>query len=134
MKREAGLGYVELLVAVALLAAIAVPALESLRDALAAPARIAEVGATDALATSRLESVLAMPASTLVPLAGAATTPSALSDAAGSNPRRLVYISRYDAANSDGDGNPYTGGDDSLLWVEVAIENRPFRFATLVAP
>jgi hypothetical protein len=44
------------------------------------------------------------------------------SDLAGSSDRRLVYLSRYDADNADGNGNVFDGADEGLLWVKVEIE------------
>ena len=39
------------------------------------------------------------------------------------NNRRLVYLSRYDADNADGNGNFFDAGmDEGLLWVRVEIE------------
>ena len=134
MNGARGFSYVEVLVTMVIIGVLLVPGLEALHAGLGAQGKVAEVGSDDALLASRMESVLAMPLSTLAPLAGSATSPSSLSDAVGSSPRRLVYISRYDASNSDGDGNPFTGGDGSLLWIAVAVQDKPYSVATLVAP
>ncbi|MCH9672344.1 MAG: hypothetical protein K0U93_12930, partial [Gammaproteobacteria bacterium] len=60
------------------------------------------------------------------------TTPSGFSDAAGASPRRLVYVSRYDGDNADGDSDPFTGTDPELIWVQVSIEGAGQSIQTLV--
>jgi len=49
--------------------------------------------------------------------------PTSLSDPAGDPQRHLVYLAPYDIDNLDGDGDPFTGGDNDLLWVRIEIEN-----------
>lgn len=148
--RQAGLTYVEVLVAATLLAIALVPAIEALRTGMLG----AEVHATTAsnhyAALSRMEEVLAEPHSLLLNAAGAAgdyKTPTGYSDAAGSDPRSLVYIGLYDADDADGDGNPFTVPDPNLdgdndpytgyvgpLWLQVEIEGSVTILETLTAP
>jgi hypothetical protein len=101
-------------------------------------------------AAGTMETVLAEPFSSLraaAASAGAPTMPSSYSDAAGATDRMLVYLSYYDAGDSDGDGNPFTlldpnaDGDGNpytgtspritLLWVRVAIEGTALAFESL---
>ena len=65
--------------------------------------------------------------------AGDATVPTSFSDSAGTNDRRLVYLSRYDGDNADADDDPFTGVDDDLIWVRVAIENSTQALETLTS-
>jgi hypothetical protein len=44
----------------------------------------------------------------------------------------LVYLSRYDGDNADGDNNPFTGTDADLIWVRAAIADPPIDMTTLV--
>ena len=97
-----------------------------------------------------MEQVLAEPFTNLLSAAataGSSTTASSYSDTAGNAQRRVVYLSFYDAANtdadndpftildanSDADNNPYTGSDVviDLLWLRVEIENSTQNFETL---
>jgi len=41
-------------------------------------------------------------------------------------------LSAYDADNSDGDDDPFTGTDEGLLWVRVAIEGSVHDVLSLV--
>lgn len=129
-----GFAYTEVLVAAALLAILIAPALESLANGMQQQAYQVDNAVRRWHLAAALETTLALPMSNLDALAGDSGTPSDLSDAAGSAVRRLVYVSRYDVANGDGDGDPFTGGDGTLLWVAVALENSPLRLEALVAP
>ena len=125
--RMAGLTYVEVLVASALIAISLIPAIEALQ-----PATLGmNIHETRTLRhyelTALLEEVLANPFSELDTEAVAINDPTVASttysDAAATNNRRLVYLSRYDADNADGNNNFFDAGmDEGLLWVRVQIE------------
>lgn len=135
-KAQAGVSYAETLLAVIVLGLALAPALEMLDTAF----RGAAVGETvlrweQRLAT-RLETVRAEPFASLdaaAQAAGSPTAPSSYSEASGTADRLLVFLSRYDGDNADGNGNPFDGTDAGLLWVRVAIENSPYELTTLVA-
>jgi type II secretory pathway pseudopilin PulG len=124
---QCGFMYVEVLVAVLVLALCLPPALAALSSATrAAAAERAAVGRRFRL-NGMMEQLLATPHAALdaaASAAGAATVPTSYSDVAGTPQRRLVFIARYDADNADGDGNGLTGGDAGLLWLRVAIEGQ----------
>ena len=134
--QQAGLSYAEALLAVVVLGLALVPAIQSL-----------QMGFTGAVVQetmlqwqqelgTRMEEVLAEPFSNLDQAAldaGSETTPSSFSDAAGPPDRVLVFLSRYDGDNADSDNDPFTGTDEGLLWVRVAIENTHYDLTTLVA-
>jgi type II secretory pathway pseudopilin PulG len=125
---QRGFLYVEVLVAVLVLALCLPPALAALSSATrAAAAERAATGRRFRL-NGMLEQLLATPHAALdaaAIAAGAATVPTSYSDAPGTPQRRLVFIARYDADNADGDGNGLTGGDAGLLWIRVSIESQP---------
>jgi Tfp pilus assembly protein PilV len=135
MRRQSGFGYIEALVAVVLLAVAIVPALDALGNAvrnapaadqdddlwMAVSSKIRQAGG------SRFDDLDAAAAA-----AGSPTTASSLSDAVGTTPRVLVYLSRYDGDNADGDNNPFTGTDADLIWIRAAIADTPVELVTLV--
>jgi len=134
--RQAGLSYVETLIAVTILAAALVPALETLQTAFTGAAVQETVVLWQQQLATRMETVLAEPFGNLddaALAAGSETTPSSYSDAAGGPDRVLVFLSRYDGDNADTDNDPFTGTDDGLLWARIAIENTPYELTSLVA-
>ena len=44
----------------------------------------------------------------------------------------LVYLSRYDGDNADGDNDGFTGTDADLSWIRAAIADTPVSLHTLV--
>ena len=134
--RQQGLTYVETLVATLILLIGLVPALDALRSAVIGTAgNEAYVNAQHRLG-GRFEEVLAEPFATLdaaALAAGSYTTPSSYSEAPGTPGRLIVYLSRYDGDDADGNGNPFNGGDEGLLWVRAEVENTPYALETLVS-
>ena len=124
--RMAGLTYVEVLIATALIAVTLLPAMEALQPATQGmsihEAQVVRHYELSAL----LEEVLAKPFSELDTEAVAIDDPDVAStmysDPPATNNRRLVYLSRYDADNADGNGDFFDGTDAGLLWVRVEIE------------
>jgi type II secretory pathway pseudopilin PulG len=122
-----GFSYVEVLVAVILIALTLVPAISAVFGGIQG-GNIHEQKAQDHYRIiGLLEEVLARPFEELQSEADTAGGPGAIvaaySDAAGTDQRRMVYLSRYDGDNADADADPFTGVDDGLLWVRVQIEN-----------
>jgi Tfp pilus assembly protein PilV len=133
---QAGLSYVETLIAVVLLAVALVPVLETLGVAFTGAAVSETVIQWQQQVATRMETVRAEPFAALDTAAqdaGSETTPSSYSDVAGGQDRTLVFLSRYDGDNADSDNDVFTGTDEGLLWVRVAIENTPYELTTLVA-
>ena len=136
--RMAGLTYVEVLIATALIVISLVPALEALTPATQGMSiNEAQVVRHYAL-TALLEDVLAKPFSELdaeaVTINNPAVASTTYSDLPAANNRRLVYLSRYDADNADGNGNPFDiGMDAGLLWVRVEIEGTDQAIESLTA-
>ena len=120
--RQSGISYVEVLVAVIVIAVTVIPATNAIRGAM-------DVAESDSQATvshyrliSKMEEVLAEPFAVLSSSAAGPATASVYSDTAGSVDRRLVFIAPYDGDNADTDNDPFTGGDPGLLWIKVEIE------------
>jgi type II secretory pathway pseudopilin PulG len=125
--RMAGLTYVEVLIATALIAVTLVPAIEALKPAIQGMSIHETQVVQHYELTALLENILATPFSELDAEAVAINDPAVASvnysDPAGQANRRLVYLSRYDADNADGNGDFFdTGVDAGLLWVRVEIE------------
>jgi type II secretory pathway pseudopilin PulG len=136
-----GFSYVEVLVAIVLIAVALPPGLRALRVGLDSAA-VQERATTQAWrAAGVMETLLAEPFSALRSAAAAARTPSTptdYSDPAGTTDRVLVYLSYYDADDEDHDGNPFTIADPDadgdrdpytgstphigMLWMRVQIE------------
>ena len=132
---QRGWSYVEVLVATVLLALALVPALEAMQTALLGAAVHEEHAIHQQRLASRLEQILAQPFSDLdaaASAAGSEAVPSTYSDSAGTKGRRLVFLSRYDGDNADGDDKPFTDTDAGLLWVKVEIENSVIGLETLI--
>ncbi len=134
-RRQAGISYVEVLVATAVLALALVPALEGLEVAI----RGGEVHESRVTLhhhlVAKLEEVLARPFADLEAEAnGSGGAPSADSDPGGAPDRRLVYLLPYDGDDADADGDPFTGGDPELVWVRVEVEATPYALETLAGP
>ena len=133
---QSGFSYAEALLAVTVLALALVPALEALQTAFNGATVQEEVVIWQQRIASRMEDVLSEPFTALTDAAQAAgdeTTPTGYSDAAGGPDRVVVFLSAYDGDNADSDNDPFTGTDDGMLWVRVAIENTPYDLTTLVA-
>jgi len=122
-----GFSYVEVLVAVILIALTLVPAINAVFGGVQGGGIHTQRTQNHYRITGLLEEVLARPFDELQAEADAAGGPGAIvaaySDAAGTAQRRLVYLARYDGDNADADDDYFTGVDDGLLWVRVQIEN-----------
>jgi hypothetical protein len=83
----------------------------------------------------RLEETLAQPFSDLdaaAVAAGSRTAPTSYSDAVATPDRLLVFMARYDGDDVDTDSDPFTGGDEGLLWIQVAIEDTDYALETVI--
>ena len=148
-RRQSGLTYVEVLIAMAIIAVALVPALQALQTVMLGTAIYQSSTSQHYAVTARMEEVLAEQHGALVAaaaIAGSPSTPSSYSDPVATPGRRLVYLGLYDADNLDGDNNVYTvldpnlDGDndpytncDGLVWVRVEIEGSVSAFESLVA-
>ena len=137
--RMTGFSYVEVLIAVVLIVVALVPALDALIPGVAGSGIHETLAEDHYQLTGRLEQVLVEPYGQLNSAANAAgspTTPTTYSDVFtypnGRQITRNVFLSRYDADNADADNDPFTGTDDGLLWVRVAIAGTGMVIESLV--
>ena len=134
--RQAGISYIEVLIAAALIAVSLVPMMDAVRTATVSTSLHEDAAVQNLHLIATLEDVLAEPFSSLeaaATVAGSETTLSSYSDLAGSSNRRLVFLSLYDGDNADTDNDPYTGTDQGLMWVRVEIEGTAQAIETLIS-
>ena len=133
--QQSGISYIEVLIATILITITLVPALDALRPGLQGSALNRERTQIHHLLEGKMEQVLAQPFAELdaaATLAGAKNTKTHYSDTAAQIPYR-VYIWRYDVDNADLDNNEFTGGEEDLLWVRVALKNNTQEIQTLIS-
>jgi Tfp pilus assembly protein PilV len=129
LKRASGFAYIEVMVAVLLLALCALPAANAIKNGLnaadAAPARAAALRCM----RDKMEAVLAEPYANLL-AARNGNQPTTHSDAAvGGCVTRKVYIDVYPSGASVD-----AAGWTALLRVDVVSPDTSYSFTTLVAP
>lgn len=134
IRRQSGLTYVEIMIALVVLVIGLVPALDSLRTAMIGTGVSGSYIVEQHRLSGRMEELLAEPfadldAEALVP----GNAPTAYSDPPGTPGRLLIFLSRYDGDDADGDGDPFTGVDQGLLWVRATIEDTVYDFETVIA-
>ena len=126
-RKMLGLTYVEVLIAMVLIAVTLIPAMEALKPATLGMSIIETQTVRHYALTAMLEDVLAKPFNELdaeaLAINDRTVASTTYSDLPATNDRRLVYLSRYDGDDADGNGNPFDSGmDEGLLWVRVEIE------------
>ncbi|MCP4299824.1 MAG: type II secretion system protein [Gammaproteobacteria bacterium] len=135
-QRQFGLTLVEVLIAVTLLTILLIPAMRALQTSVTGADVHSDLASSHFRLTSRLEELLAesfVDLSDAAIAAGAPTTETTYSDAAGPPGRLLVYLSLYDGDNADADNDPFTGTDSDLLWIRVDIEDTVHTLQTIRA-
>ena len=133
---QAGLSYIEVLVATTLIAIALVPMMESLQPGLQGSQVHREKSEIHFALRGRMEALLVESFADLdaaATAAGAHDTPTTYSDLGANQPYR-VYLSRYDVDNLDNDGNVFTGGEADMLWLKVESEDGGFVLETLLSP
>jgi len=133
--RQAGVSYIEVLIAALLVLISLPPLMDALRGAAPGVGAQEDAAIRNLHLTAMLESVLAEPFSSLEAAAiaaGSETVASAYSDLSGATNRRLVYLSYYDGDNADSDDDPFTGVDPGLMWIRTEIEGTLMSVETLV--
>ncbi len=134
--QQFGLTLVEVLITMALLTILLVPAMQALRTSVTGAQVHADLANDQFRLTSRMEELLAEPfghLETAAADAGSPNAPASYSEAPGEPGRLVVYLSLYDGDNADADDDPFTGTDDGLLWIRVAVENSVLDLQTLRA-
>jgi Flp pilus assembly pilin Flp len=147
---QIGLTYIEVMIALVLIAVALVPALEALHTGMLGAEVYASSSKEHFSAAAKMEEVLAEPYVSLLAAAAMAAdeiTISSYSDAVATPDRRLVFLSRFDADNADGDNDPFSvpdpnlDGDNNpftgyagLIWVQVRIDGSGSALESLSAP
>ena len=134
--RQSGISYIEVLIAVALIAISLTPMMDAIRTATISASVHEDAAVQHLHLIAMLEDVLAEPFASLnvaATAAGSESASSSYSDLSGSTNRRLVFLSLYDSDNADTDNNPFTGTDQDLMWVRVEIEGTVQAIETLVS-
>lgn len=141
--KQHGFSYVEVLVAMFIIALAVAPAMNALQSGIQG-AGIHQHNTRQYYALlSRMETMMAESYDSLLlaaEIAGNSTTASSFSDPSGQAERIVVNLALYDGdadpftitdANSDGDNNIYTGDTARLLWIEVKLENSAYALESL---
>jgi len=128
----------ELLIATLLITIMLVPALEAMQSGIQGSGIHTQLAQNQYRMISKMEQTLALPFAELLAQADLVAAPTVLipapySDSAGTEFRRLVYLARYDGDNTDADDDPFTGTDDGLLWVRIAIAGTGLSIESLVS-
>ncbi len=135
-RNQTGLTLVEVLVAIALLTVMLVPAINALTTSSQGAEVHRDTASSRFRLTSRLEELLAEPFMDLEAAATAAGSPqiaTTYSEPAGVPGRLVVYLGTCDGDNADGDDDLFTGTDDGILWIRVAVENTVHDLQTIRA-
>jgi hypothetical protein len=136
--RIAGLSYIEVLIAIALIMVTLIPAIEALGPAVQGSGlHESQTGRQYAL-RAKLENILAQSFSTLDNEAQAINdhtiASTTFSDPATESERQLVFLSRYDGDNMDpADNDPFSDTDAGLLWIRIELEGTGYAIETLTS-
>ncbi len=133
--RQSGLSYIEVLVATVLIALALVPMIEALGPGLQGSRIHLDQAEVNFALQGKLEQVLAESFDDLddaAATAGDFSVATTYSDLAADVPH-AVFIWRWDVDNADADDDPFTGGEDDILWVRVATVNGLVELQTLVS-
>ena len=125
-RRQEGLTLVEVLITMALLAVLLVPAINALQTSAIGANVHRDLADNHFRLTSRMEELLAESYANLETAALAAGSPTietSYSEAGGTPGRLVVYVSACDGDNADNDDDLFTGTDDGILWIRVEAEN-----------
>ncbi len=141
--RASGFSYLEVLVAMVILAIAIVPAMQSIHTGILASGIQESLTQQHYALTKRMEELRTESYAQLLTAAktaGNETTASSYSEPPGPE-RLLVFLALYDAdvdpftiidPNNDADNDVYTGDTSDLLWVRVQLENTGLFVETLI--
>ncbi len=133
--RQSGISYVEVMVATLLIAVALVPMIEALGPGLQGSRIHRERAEVNFVLQGKLERVLAESFADLddaAATAGDFTVATSYSDLAAGVPHE-VFVWRWDVDNADADDDPFTGGEDDILWVRVATVDGLTELQTLIS-
>jgi len=140
-----GFSYVEVLVAMFILAMAIVPAMEAIQSGIQGADIHNSLTRQHYALIKRIEEIKASSYGSLLTAAKTvsnANTSSNFSDPAGQTDRILVFLALYDAdadpftlidPDNDTDSDLYTGDTSNLLWIKVKLENSTQQLESLVS-
>lgn len=136
-KSQQGVSYIEVVIATAILTISLIPAMDALLAAQLGNRINAELQQQHYALVDKFERTISESFSALdteaLGLPDNNTPSTVYSDSMTLPNRRLVYIQRYDGDNADNDNNPFTGGDEGLLWLRVEVQGSNLSKETLVS-
>ncbi len=133
--RQSGLSYIEVLVATVLVALALVPMIEALGPGLRGSDIHRDRAEVNFVLQGKLEQVLAESFDDLdaaASKAGDFKVATTYSDLAADVPHE-VFIWRWDVDNADADDDPFTDGEDDILWIRVATVDELTELQTLIS-
>jgi hypothetical protein len=136
--RIAGLSYIEVLIAIALIMVTLIPAIEALGPAVQGSGLHESQASRQYALRAKLENILAQSFNTLDNEAQAINdhtiASTTFSDPATESERHLVFLSRYDGDNIDpADNDPFSDTDAGLLWIRIELEGTGYAIETLTS-
>ncbi|MFK8030339.1 MAG: hypothetical protein AB8G18_08860 [Gammaproteobacteria bacterium] len=129
--RQAGLSYLEVLIAAAVIAVSAFPVSTALKHAMNSADHSQQSTVRHFQLLEKMEEVLSYPYSDLVLQSGTVFRPGDWSDDAGVADQRLVYIVPADGDNADLDNDLLTGVDNDFLLIRVEYANQNGRLEAI---
>ena len=135
IRNQIGISYIEILIAMILIATALVPMMNALQTGLQGATLFQTKAEFHHVLTGTIEKVLAEPFDSLdaaATSAGDYTNATTYSDLGASIPFK-VYLWRYDADNADNDNDVFTGGEEDLIWVKVALVDNGQSVETLIS-
>jgi type II secretory pathway pseudopilin PulG len=137
--RQAGISYIEVLIATLLILITLLPMMDAMQGATVSAGVHEEATLQGARLQATMERVMSEPFAQLEAAAIVAgkggnsfDQPSSYSDAQGEQYRRIVYLSLFDGDNADLDDNPFTGADPDLFWIRTELEGTRLAVESLV--
>lgn len=136
--RIAGLSYIEVLIAIALIMVTLIPAIEALGPAVQGSGLHESQTSRQYALQAKLENILAQSFNKLDDEAQAISdhtvASTTFSDPSSESERCLVFLSRYDGDNIEpADNDPFTDTDAGLLWVRIELDGTGYSIETLTS-
>ena len=134
-KAQAGLSYIEVIVATLLITVALVPMMDALQPGLQGAQIHRDKTEVNFVLSGKLEQVLAESFDDLdaaATAAGGFKNATTYSDTGARVPHE-VFIWRWDVDDADGDDDGFTGGEDDILWVRVATTDESAELQTLIS-
>lgn len=131
-----GFSYMEVLIATVLITITLVPAMDALTPGIQGSALHKQRTQIHYALKGKMEQLLAesfLNLDAAATAAGSYATASSYTDVYSPQITRNVYIWRYDVDDADSDGNVFTGGEQDLLWIKVALPDNSQSLETLIS-